>query len=47
MQAAAAYGLMFRCDPLSVLDREDHEYEMVLALIEAAARLRKEAADRG
>lgn len=45
-----SYGLLFRCDPMSVLDRPAREWPAVLALIAVAdERIRKarEAVKRG
>jgi len=38
VQAAAAYGLMFRCDPMSFLDRPAEDLPALLAVLEVADR---------
>ena len=49
MQAAVSYGLIFRCDPLAFLDRDESDYPLLLALVTVAdERLRRrEGGDGG
>lgn len=35
---AARYGRLFRCDPLTLLDRDPSDWPVAVALYEAAAR---------
>lgn len=42
MQAAATYGLMFRCDPMQFLDRPVEDLPVLLAVLDIAdKRLRR------
>ena len=37
-----SYGLIFHCDPLSFLDRDEADYDMLLALVTVAERRLRE-----
>lgn len=44
MQVAVSYGMTFRCDPMRFLDRDEHDYPVLLALLhEADKRLKRRA----
>lgn len=43
VEAAAAYGLTFNCDPMPFLDREVADQPYLLAVLKAAERLHARA----
>lgn len=47
VEAAAAYGLTFRCDPMALLDRPMDDLPIVLAIQKAAERIYAAANKRG